>query len=466
MANTVGGTGGTVPQAPPHFLTAGKGVVVNPSWTTWNNQYGSIAGPHPSGYSSNPTTTGSSSTPSSSKPAASKSPTTTSTGGYFVDPNTGDVYNNGTLIGGPDFHPAGSGLPNTAGSSVYGGSSVGAMTQYEAAQVVLDKQKLADAEAQQKADQSYREAQAIDTFNKNWQDYQKTNYYGSFYGPSAAAPAGSPNAFRLPEPTYVQDYYKNNPQAGQDPWSAPIAFGGYTGGGFLNPQQPGVQNAPPTGSVAAPIAGQTGYNPFSGPTSGQGVNPAQFSGAPAQPPQASTPGASQAGPVDPNTLGMIASHPAANQFVMSLPGAQQFVNQATNGQGLPGVSSPQQAPGGTTPPQGQTAIPSMATGGIVPGAPGQPQLIEAHGGEQIIPTSQTGGQTAGQTGPPPSSNWTIPGGSSPSNWTIPDTGAKPPGFTMMPSNGANPPGASQGVTIPTPIAGSGPNPWSTGKRLM
>lgn len=256
--------------------------------------------------------------------------------GNVLDTQTGDTYNaNGQIISGPDYKG------NTGNNLGYTGGSGGGMTAYESAQVALDKQKLADAEAQQKADQAYRQAQALDTFNKNWQDYQTKNYYGSFYGPAAAAPAGSPFAYKLPEPDFVQQYYANNPNAGPDPFQQALPFSGYSGSGFLNPQQPGIQNAgaiPAGANVSAPISGAAPANPFPGATTGSLG--------------AYNPGAPQTGqnvPLDPNLLNAISSHPAANQFVLSLPGAMDFVSKAL-GSGATG------APTGT--PQPNVAAPT------------------------------------------------------------------------------------------------------------
>ena len=261
--------------------------------------------------------------------------------GQLLDTGSAVLPQGATLQGPPAPSAGGTTQPPVM---PYGaGSGGGGMTAYEQAQVALDKQKLADAEAQQKADQAYREAQAVDAFNKNWQDYQVKNYYGSFYGPAAAAPAGSPWAYRLPEPSYIQDYYKNNPQAGPDPFSQPIQFSGYSGSGYLNPQQPGIQNAGsvPSGSVAAPIQGQAPANPFPGAIQGSvGYDPnTAQTGQNIAPPM----GGTQPQTLDPNLLNVISSHPAANQFVMSLPGAQDFVAKAMTQQ--PAVTPP--IPGGT-----------------------------------------------------------------------------------------------------------------------
>lgn len=260
------------------------------------------------------------------------------------DPTTGKIIGQPILAANQSAAPGspagGGGAPNIP-QIPYGAGGGGAMTAYEQAQVALDKQKLADAEAQQKADQAYRQAQALDTFNKNWQDYQTKNYYGSFYGPASAAPAGSPFAYKLPEPDFVQQYYANNPNAGPDPFQQALPFSGYSGSGFLNPQQPGIQNAgaiPAGASVSAPISGAAPANPFPGATTGSlgAYNPA-------------APQTGQNVPLDPNLLNAISSHPAANQFVLSLPGAMDFVSK-TLGSGATG------APTGT--PQPNVAAPT------------------------------------------------------------------------------------------------------------
>lgn len=364
----------TLPRPPQYIKQNGRNVI-NPAYLEWQRLYGPKPTTAPA---STPTTPGSkvNPTPHVRTGAATdpKKKTTTQTGGSQPQNDVETVtingeqwqitYDaNGKVINRKDLGPAPTNQPPGGGTQIpagIGGGGGGAMTAYEQAQIALDKQKLADAEAQQKADQAYREAQAVDQFNKNWQDYQVKNYYGSFYGPSAAAPAGSPWAFRLPEPSYIQDYYKNNPQAGPDPWSQPLGFSGYSGSGYLNPQQPGIQNAGavPAGSVAAPIKGQAPANPFPGATQGSvAYNPnAAQTGQNVAPPIGGkvggdphgmpvTMGGQSAG-LDPNLLNIISSHPAANQFVMSLPGASQFVSRALGQQGPSSTINPPVA-GGT-----------------------------------------------------------------------------------------------------------------------
>jgi hypothetical protein len=357
------GTGGSGTGGPPPRILNGK---INPAYVTWfNNQTPQPAPgtkPYGQGTSLYPTSNAPPNAPAQPKP----------TGGAGSSSGTSETVNingelwhitydsSGKVTGRVDLGPAPTsgpkGDPSTLPSGVAGGSTP--MTAYEQAQIALDKQKVADAEAQQKADQEYRNAQALDAFNKQWQDYQTKNYYGSFYGPSAAAPAGAPMAFRLPEPSYVQDFYKNNPASGPDPFSQPMPYSGYSGSGFLNPQQPGIQNAGaiPAGAVPAPIAGGAQAQPFAGvsqgqaaafnpnaPQSGQNVPTGMQAGGtqPVTQGQLSPMGGGMTGAMqspamgklDPNILNAFQSHPAANQFVMSLPGAQQFVAQSLGSSG-------------------------------------------------------------------------------------------------------------------------------------
>lgn len=273
------------------------------------------------------------------------------------------------------------------------GGGGGAMTAYEAAQVALDKQKMADAEAQQKADQEYRNAQALDAFNKQWQDFQTKHYYGSIMGPAYAAPAGASSFFKLPEPQYVQDYYKNNPQAGGDPWSQTPQYGGYSGSLFSNPQQPGTQQTPPTGALAAPVAAGQGqsvngptpgvtsgalpiYNPAA-PQSGQNV----LTPPPIAPPKSMARGGMSDGTelavvhggekiVEPFGIGATGISPRPK--TIGATGAPVLPKQP-----VPALVSPSYNPG--------YPIPGMADGGKVPGPPGQPQLAVLHAGEDVVP---------------------------------------------------------------------------------
>lgn len=270
------------------------------------------------------------------------------------------------------------------------GGSSGAMTQYEAAQVALDKQKIADAEAQQKADEAYRQAQALDTFNKNWQDFQTKHFYGSVNGPAYASPAGAPSFFKMPEPDYVANYYKNTPNAGPDPWNQPSPYSGYSGTLFSNPQQPGTQVTPPAGSTPAPAIGGDGQivnGPTPGVTSGTlpGFNPnAPQSGqnVPTPPPIAPSAGAG-AGALPPRSMAYGGGSTGTELAI--LHGGEQVVEPDRIGstgvpvaekKAIPQLTSSQYYPG---------PVPGMAAGGTVPGPPGQPQLAVLHGKESVVP---------------------------------------------------------------------------------
>lgn len=272
----------------------------------------------------------------------------------------------------------------------FGGGSNGAMTAYEAAQVKLDQQKIADAEAQQKADEAYRQAQALDTFNKNWQDFQTKHYYGSVNGPAYAAPAGSPNFFKMPEPDYVANYYKNTPNAGPDPWNQPNPYSGYSGTLFSNPQQPGTQATPPVGSTPAPAiggAGQVVNGPTPGVASGTlpGFNPnAPQSGqnVPTPPPIAPNVGA-RTGAIPPRSMAYGGGSTGTELAI--LHGGEQVVEPDRIGAtGVP-VAEKKPTPQLTSSQYYPGPVPGMASGGTVPGSPGQPQLAVLHGKEDVIP---------------------------------------------------------------------------------
>lgn len=164
-------------------------------------------------------------------------------------------------------HPSGGGTSGGGGyTSATGGGT--AMTAYEAAQVALDKQRIADAEAQRLADEQYRQSQALETSNKDFQDYQSKHYYGSLNGPAYAPPAGAASFYQLPEPTDLKAAYANsavNTTGQVDPWAQKTpAFSGYSGTNFNNPQQPGVDansTAIPQGAVPAPIPQPTTATP-------------------------------------------------------------------------------------------------------------------------------------------------------------------------------------------------------------
>lgn len=153
--------------------------------------------------------------------------------------------------------PAGS---NPGVQAYVGSGGTGGMTAYETAQIALDKQRLADAEAQRLADEQYRQSQALETSNKDFQDYQTKHYYGSMNGPAFAPPAGAASFYKLPEPPDLKAAYANpavNTTGQVDPFAqANPSFNGYSGTNFSNPQQPG--NDPnstvvPQGATAAPV---------------------------------------------------------------------------------------------------------------------------------------------------------------------------------------------------------------------
>lgn len=131
-------------------------------------------------------------------------------------------------------------------------------TWYEQQQIALDNQRLADARAAQAAQEKYQAEQAeisrsnlIEGANKDYRSAQLQSTYGTINGMAFAGPKGSPIAQQLPESEVMKDAYAKNNQI--DPWSQPALYGGYTGSGYMNAQQPGLQDE--RTQVKAPIAG-------------------------------------------------------------------------------------------------------------------------------------------------------------------------------------------------------------------
>ena len=365
---------------PPQYISAGRGVTVpNPAYAQWEKQNAAYqqwltrtqlgvanAGANPAPR------------PSNAKPATGGNHTQTINGyTYIVDGNGNIVSYVGPANAAPPTNPS-LGLGSYGGGS---GSGRG-MTAYEAAQVKLDNQKIADAEAQQKADEQYRQAQALDAFNKNQQDFQTKHFYGSIAGPAYAAPAGAPNWWKMPEPDYVTNYYKNTPNAGPDPWSQPNPYSGYSGSLFSNPQQPGTQQTPPAGALAAPVAARQGQA-VNGPTPGvtSGALPAFNPYAPQTGQNLLTP--PPIAQATPRSMAMGGGSDATELAIVH--GGEQLVEPETIGatkipfpvkRQIPSLSSPQYNAG----PQ----IPGYAEG-KVPGPPGQPQVAVLKPGEGVIP---------------------------------------------------------------------------------
>lgn len=232
----------------------------------------------------------------------------------------------------------------------------GGPTWYEQQQIALDKIRIADAQkaqafaqAQALEQQKIAQSNAVEAANQSFRDAQLKSTYGTLNGMAWASPKGMPNSEQLPEPLLLKEAYAAGHQV--DPWSKPAMYGGYTGGSFMNAQQPGLANTTDPG-IQPPATGPGSFIPPPGPISTPGsVNGGGmgygggggWTAPPGTPP-------SHGGPIQtPNMEQMQQWHDIAH----SLP-----------------------AP---------TGIPSMATGGTVPGYSGQPQLIMAHGGETIIP---------------------------------------------------------------------------------
>lgn len=249
-----------------------------------------------------------------------------------------DRYGNVLLIDGKP--PATYAQPASHGQIAipYGGGG-GGITQYEQQQIALDKRRLADAEAQQKAAQQLAESQAVEGFNKDYRDFQAKSYYGSQYGPTYFSPAGSVFAQRAPESATLKQAFKDAGQA--DPWQQQGNVpAGYTGVTYSNAQHPGLVDwGQPSVQQNMPQS-PTQTSPQQQPTQDQFQ---QWHDLAHQLPQPS-------GPPQP-----ISTQPT----------------QATSAQ----PSNPAMLPG----------VPVFDQGGTVPGPSGSPQLIQAMGGEQVVP---------------------------------------------------------------------------------
>jgi hypothetical protein len=225
---------------------------------------------------------------------------------------------------------------------------------YEQQKIALDKraQDLAEAQhasanalaqKQHEAQQRASEAQAIEKFNSDYRTYQEKSPYGAQYGPTYFSPAGSVFAQRAPESSVLKDAFKNSGL--EDPWASTGAVpAGYTGVSYMNPQHPG-------------------YVDWGHPT----VQQAQ----PQQPAQAG-------------------SAPEPNAAMPNIDQIQQWHDIAHQ---LPQPQQTQPVQLGPTGPA--TQLPSFKDGGTVPGATGAPQLVVAHGGEEVIPNQSPDGMGGG-----------------------------------------------------------------------
>ena len=335
-------------------------------------------------------------------PPAPPSPYAVINGSIFqYDPRTGkyDIPYQATQTSGNTGQPT----VNLGG----GGSGSGAMTAYESAQVALDKQRLADAEAQRQADEQYRQSQALETANKDFQDYQTKHPYGSVNGMAYAPPAGAATFYKLQEPPDVQAALANksiNTTGQVDPWSQGPTYSGFSGTNFSNPQQPGnVQNqAIPQGATPTPAPGQTPPTPIPKSMAAGGKVP----GPPGQPqlellhggeqvvpggnfddsnPQNPPSPVANQGPDQMNPL--IKALLAAVNGIITSP---DFQNAVYSGSGKPGEDMGQD--------MDQMTPPGMATGGTV----AQDTLGVLHGGEDVVQTpSMPPTPVAAQSSPNP-----------------------------------------------------------------
>lgn len=217
-----------------------------------------------------------------------------------------------------------------------GGASRGP-TWYEQQQIALDKQRLADARNAQAAQEKYQHEQqlvaqsnAVEAANQSYRDLQLKSYGATANGMAYASPKGSPFAEQLPEPLLLKQSYIANHQV--DPWSKGPVYGGYSGDSYVNASQPGLSNQGEP-SMQIPIKGAGSSIPV--------------------PPPAKAPA-----PIPSMATGGMIPYSASGPSIYDIP---------------------------ATPP-----IPGYAAGtGEIPGTPGQPQLIVAHGGEQITPAPGT-----------------------------------------------------------------------------
>lgn len=193
--------------------------------------------------------------------------------------------------------------------------SYGGPTWYEQQQIALDQQRLADARAAQAAQEKYQaEQQAIarssqvESANQAFRDAQLKSTYGTINGMAYGGAKGSPFAQMLPEPSVLKDAFAANHQV--DPWSQPAMYGGYTGSGFMNMQQPGLANQGDP-NMRMPTSGTGSAIPLPPASQGQNEN------------------------VHPELMNIIATHPDANKFALSLPGVKDAVINQVLAQSTP-----------------------------------------------------------------------------------------------------------------------------------
>lgn len=252
------------------------------------------------------------------------------------------------------------------------GGGGGGPTWYEQQQVTLDKQRIADAEAAQKFQEAQAleakkiaESNAVESANQAFRDAQLKSTYGTINGMAYASPKGSPFVQQLPEPLLLKESYADNKQV--DPWSMPAQTGGYTGQGFMNAQQPGLANQGDP-NMQVPLTGPGSAIPLPQPI-----------------PSPILPHGGWSGAIDPR-------------------GAPAPAPSMARGGRVPVFQSPQ-----ANDSYSDAGIPGYAPGGQIPGTTGQPQLIMAHGGEQITPAPGTPLPTLlGSPGGAPFSNPTDP----------------------------------------------------------
>lgn len=215
------------------------------------------------------------------------------------------------------------------------GGAGGGPTWYERQQVALDKIRIRDAQRAQAAQLAYQAEQqkiardqAIIGANSDFRNLQLKSYGATANGMAYASAKGSPFAEQLPEAQLLKEGYAANHQV--DPWSKGPVYGGYGGDSYVNASQPGLSNQGDP-NMQVPTKGAGSLIPV--------------------PPQAAAPVPSMAG-------GGMIPYSASGPSIYDIPP--------------------------------HTSIPGYAAGtGEVPGTLGQPQLIMAHGGEEITPAPGT-----------------------------------------------------------------------------
>lgn len=200
------------------------------------------------------------------------------------------------------------------------------MTKYEEAQIALQREQLAAQQKQQLAAEKLGASTLIENSNNQYRQDRLKDFYGTLGGRAFDSPKGAPVFQKAPESQTMKDAYALTGE--QDPWTAGAApYAGYTGSSQMNAQHPNLSGP---------------YDNPPVPTSGTG---------------------SQI-PIPPRSMAMGGMIPqiSANGPVPSPPNATSTI------QGPPL---------------------SYGGGGEIPGSTGQPQLIMAHGGEEITPAPGT-----------------------------------------------------------------------------